>query len=64
MKKNTVIDNRFENFTKQKLSEEENQVLFLKNAIQEGINSGQFENFDSLKHLDSLKKRKKANYLI
>jgi hypothetical protein len=58
MKKNNSIENRFESFTDQKFSEDENQIIILKNAIQEGINSKRFENFDSLKNLEDLKIRK------
>lgn len=40
------------------LEEEENRVLALKNAIQEGINSGTAMDFDPKKHLESLKRGK------
>lgn len=40
------------------LEEEENKVLALKNAIQEGIESGIVEGFDPQKHLESLKAKK------
>lgn len=43
------------------LEEEENRLLMLKNAVQEGINSGRAENFDPNKHLESLRAKKKAN---
>ncbi len=43
------------------LEEEENRVLLLRNALKEGINSGIAKNFDPDQHLQSLKKRKKAN---
>ncbi|WP_353138268.1 type II toxin-antitoxin system ParD family antitoxin [Pseudopedobacter sp.] len=43
------------------LEEEENKVQALKNAIQEGINSGIAENFDAKKHLEILKARKREN---
>jgi len=42
------------------LSEEEkSRIRVLKNAIQEGINSGIAENFNPQKHLESLKANKK-----
>jgi antitoxin ParD1/3/4 len=43
------------------LKEDENQLLVLKNAIQEGINSRPVQNFDPNKHLSILKTKKKAN---
>ncbi|MCF7567237.1 type II toxin-antitoxin system ParD family antitoxin [Sabulilitoribacter arenilitoris] len=43
------------------LEEEENKVIALKNAIQEGINSGIAHDFDAKKHLESLKARKNSN---
>ena len=43
------------------LEEEENRILVLKKAIQEGINSGIALNFDPEKHLESLKTNRKAN---
>ena len=41
------------------LEEEESRLSILKNAIQEGIDSGIAEDFDPKKHLESLKARKK-----
>ncbi|GAB2491751.1 type II toxin-antitoxin system ParD family antitoxin [Algoriphagus taiwanensis] len=41
------------------LEEEENKVLALKNAIQEGMESGIVEDFDPQKHLESLKAKKR-----
>ena len=41
------------------LEEEENKILALKNAIQEGIESGFVEDFDPQKHLESLKAKKR-----
>lgn len=41
------------------LEEEENRLLVLKNAIQEGINSGRIENFNPNTHLEILKAKKK-----
>ena len=43
------------------LEEDENRLLVLKDAIQEGINSGRVRNFDPTKHLSILKTKKKAN---
>jgi len=40
------------------LEEEESRLAVLKNAIQEGINSGIAKNFDAKKHLEGLKARK------
>ena len=41
------------------LEEEENRLLVLKSAIQEGMNSGRVKSFDPKKHLESLKAKKK-----
>ena len=43
------------------LEEEEDKILALRNAIQEGINSGIAKDFDAKKHLEFLKSKKKAN---
>ena len=43
------------------LEEEETKVAALKNAIQEGIDSGIDHNFDPKKHLQSLKSNKRLN---
>ncbi|RNC66280.1 type II toxin-antitoxin system ParD family antitoxin [Proteiniphilum sp. X52] len=43
------------------LEEEENKAQVLKNAIQEGIDSGIAKNFDAKKHLEILKADKKKN---
>lgn len=43
------------------LENEENKVIALKNAIQEGIDSGIAHNFDPEEHLKGLKARNKAN---
>jgi antitoxin ParD1/3/4 len=43
------------------LEEEENRVLSLEKAINEGIESGTAVDFDSEKHLELLKTRKQAN---
>ena len=39
------------------LEEEESRIQILKNAIQEGVDSGIAENFDPIKHLESLKEK-------
>jgi antitoxin ParD1/3/4 len=41
------------------LEEEENKLAALKNAIQEGIESGIVKDFDPQKHLESLKAKKR-----
>ena len=41
------------------LEDEENKIIALKKAIQEGIDSGIAEDFESKKFLESLKARKK-----
>jgi len=43
------------------LEEEESKVIVLKNAIQEGIDSGIAKDFDPQKHLKSLKSNKLLN---
>lgn len=43
------------------LEEEESRIQILKNAIQEGVDSGIAENFDPIKHLESLKKKMKSD---
>ncbi|MBA5630177.1 type II toxin-antitoxin system ParD family antitoxin [Moheibacter lacus] len=43
------------------LEEEENKIRALKNAIQEGLESGVAENFDPKKHLEELKAKKRKN---
>lgn len=43
------------------LEEEEDKVLLLKNAIQEGIDSGLAKDFDPKNHLESLQAKKRAN---
>lgn len=43
------------------LEEEESKLIALRNAIQEGINSGIAKNFDSKKHLAKLKSAKSKN---
>ena len=43
------------------LEEEETKVIALKNAIQDGIDSGIAHDFDPKKHLESLKSKKNLN---
>ena len=43
------------------LEDEENKVTALRNAIQEGIDSGIAHDFDPVKHLESLKAKRRAN---
>lgn len=43
------------------LEEEENKVQVLKNAIQEGIESGIAKDFDAKKQLEALKANKRKN---
>jgi antitoxin ParD1/3/4 len=43
------------------LEDEEDKAIALKNAIQEGIDSGKAYDFNPKEHLESLKAKKKAN---
>lgn len=43
------------------LEEEESKAIALRNAIQEGIDSGIAQDFDPKKHLESLKAKKQGN---
>ena len=43
------------------LENEENKVIALKNAIQEGLNSARVENFDFDENLKNLKSEKRKN---
>jgi antitoxin ParD1/3/4 len=43
------------------LEQEENKIKALKNAIQEGIDSGIVKDFDPKKHLETLKVGKRKN---
>lgn len=64
---NRIIEGRYKNASEviraglRLLEEEENKVKVLKNAIQEGIDSGIAEDFDPKKHLEVLKANKKLN---
>lgn len=60
----TVSEGRFKNASEviraglRLLEEEENKIIALKKAIQDGIDSGHVANFDPKKHLEELKKAK------
>ena len=62
---NTVSEGRFKNASEviraglRLLEEEENKIIALRKAINEGIKSGFVENFDPKKHLESLKAKKR-----
>lgn len=43
------------------LEEEESKIIALKNAIQEGMESGIAHDFDPSEHLKSLKAKKRSN---
>jgi len=58
---NRISQGRFKNASEviraglRLLEEEENKIQVLRNSVQEGINSGLAKEFDSKKHLESLK---------
>ena len=62
---NSVSEGRFKNASEviraglRLLEEEENKIVVLRNAINEGIESGIAENFDPKRHLESLKAKKR-----
>ena len=64
---NRIKEGRFNNASEviraglRLLEEEESKVLALKNAIQEGIDSGIAQDFDPKSHLQSLKATKNTN---
>ena len=64
---NRITEGRFKNASEvlraglRLLEEEENKIIALKSAIQEGINSGVAKNFDPKKHLQKLKGSQKRN---
>jgi len=43
------------------LEEEENKIKILREALQEGIDSGMVKDFDPKKHLEMLKAKKRNN---
>ena len=63
----SISDGRFKNVSEviraglRLLEEEESKVIALKNAIQEGIESGIAHDFEPKKHLESLKAKKHSN---
>ena len=62
-----ISDGRYKNVSEviraglRLLENEENKVMALKKAIQEGIDSGTAHDFDPEKHLQELKARRKNN---
>jgi antitoxin ParD1/3/4 len=62
---NRVLEGRFKNASEviraglRLLEEEESKIIALKKAINEGIESGIAKDFDSKKHLDLLKAKKR-----
>ncbi|MDL2144202.1 type II toxin-antitoxin system ParD family antitoxin [Flavobacterium tructae] len=62
---NSLSEGRFKNASEviraalRLLEEEENRLLILKKAVQDGLDSGRAENFDVRKHLESLKANKR-----
>jgi antitoxin ParD1/3/4 len=64
---NRVSTGRFKNASEviraglRLLEEEENKMVVLKKAIDEGIESGFVENFNAKKHLEKLKAAKRKN---
>ena len=64
---NRIAEGRYKNASEviraglRLLEEEENKIVALKTAIQEGIDSGIARNFDPKKHLENLKAKKKRN---
>lgn len=64
---NSVSKGRYQNTSEviraglRLLEEEENRIVLLRNAIDEGVNSGIATAFHPQKHLEGLKAKKKAN---
>lgn len=62
---NRIAEGRYKNASEviraglRLLEEEENKIVALKSAIQDGINSGFAKSFDPKKHLEMLKASKK-----
>ena len=65
--RSSVLNGRFKNASEviraglRLLEEEESKVVALRNAIQEGIDSGIAHDFDPHSHLESLKTKKRSN---
>jgi len=65
--KNRIKEGRFKNASEviraglRLLEEEEMKLIHLKNAIQEGIDSGIANDFNPQNHLNSMKSKKKSN---
>ena len=63
----SVNDGRFNNASEvvraglRLLEDEENKIVALRKAINDGIESGRAVDFDAKKHLNVLKARKKSN---
>lgn len=64
---NRIAEGRYKNASEviraglRLLEEEENKIVVLRTAIQEGVNSGIAKNFDPKEHLESLKASRKRN---
>jgi antitoxin ParD1/3/4 len=64
---NRVSTGRFKNASEvvraglRLLEEEENKIIALKQAIEDGVQSGLAKNFDARKHLQKLKAGKRKN---
>tara|TARA_R110000868_G_scaffold178452_2_gene418129 strand:- start:7959 stop:8267 length:309 start_codon:yes stop_codon:yes gene_type:complete len=64
---NSIKEGRFKNVSEviraglRLLEEEESKMTALRNAIQDGIDSGIAHDFDPKKHLESLKAQKRSN---
>ncbi|HEX8358156.1 MAG TPA: type II toxin-antitoxin system ParD family antitoxin, partial [Segetibacter sp.] len=64
---NRIAEGRYKNASEvlraglRLLEEEENKLVALKSAIQEGISSGVVKNFDPKRHLEKLKAGKRRN---
>ena len=64
---NRIAQGRFKNVSEviraglRLLEEEESRVIALKNAIQEGVDSGIAYDFEPEKHLESLKEKRRLN---
>lgn len=63
----SINDGRFNNASEviraglRLLEDEENKIVALRKAINEGIESGRAVDFDAKKHLEILKRSKKSN---